>query len=169
MFLIIYILGNLKRIRRYKWNSLATAQYFGNKEIVRILETRLNNNEIMENIKPLSYIEASFFSYQNSIIKQIIEDMEQNQNNQEYYKKILNRGIITCSQNNNIQGAELVIKKGCNIKTWDEYDFKAPIHYAAEFNSKEVGELLIAKGADVNVKDIIYQNIKIILFLINII
>ena len=115
----IYISGSQKRIRRYKWNSLATAQYFGNKEIVRILETRLNNNEIMENIKPLSYIEASFFSYQNSIIKQIIEDMEQNQNNQEYYKKILNRGIITCSQNNNIQGAELVIKKGCNLNTLD--------------------------------------------------
>ena len=82
--------------------------------------------------------------------------MEQNQKNQEYYKTILNRGIITCSKNNNIQGAELVIKKGCNINTWDEYDFKAPIHYAAEFNSKEVGELLIAKGADVNVKEIIY-------------
>ena len=163
----IYTLGSRKRIRRYKWNSLATAQYFGNKEIVRILESRVNNNEIMRNIKSLSYIEASVFSYQNSIIEQIIEDMEQNQN-QEYYKKILNQGIITCSKNNNIHGAKLVIKKGCNIETLDEYDFKAPIHYAAEFNSKEVGELLIAKGVDVNIIDIIYHNI-IILFLIKII
>ena len=40
----IYTSGSRKRIRRYKWNSLATAQYFGNKEIVKILETRVNNN-----------------------------------------------------------------------------------------------------------------------------
>ena len=46
----IFTSGSRKRIRRYKWNSLATAQYIGNKEIVRILETRVNNNEIMENI-----------------------------------------------------------------------------------------------------------------------
>ena len=35
-------------------------------------------------------------------------------------------------------------------------------------NSKEIGELLIRKGADINSKDIIYQ-IIIILFLIKII
>jgi len=28
---------------------------------------------------------------------------------------------------------------------------------AAENNSKEIGELLISKGADINAKDIIYQ------------
>ena len=28
---------------------------------------------------------------------------------------------------------------------------------AAEENSKEIGELLISKGADINAKDIIYQ------------
>ena len=40
------------------------------------------------------------------------------------------------------------------------------LHYAARNNSKEIGEILISKGADINAKDIIYQNIKI-LFLIN--
>ena len=45
---------------------------------------------------------------------------------------------------------------------------KTPLHYAAEKNSKEIGELLISKGADMNAKDIIYLNI-IILFLIKII
>ena len=35
-------------------------------------------------------------------------------------------------------------------------------------NSKEIGEILISKGANINSKDIIYQNIKI-LFLIKII
>ena len=35
-------------------------------------------------------------------------------------------------------------------------------------NSKEIGELLISKGADINAKDILYRNINI-LFLINLI
>ena len=43
-----------------------------------------------------------------------------------------------------------------------------PLHIAAAFNSKEIGELLISKRADINAIDIIYLNI-IILFLIKII
>ena len=49
-----------------------------------------------------------------------------------------------------------------NKKNW------GPLHIAAEKNSKEIFELLISKGADVNAKDIIHLNIKI-LFLIKII
>ena len=36
-----------------------------------------------------------------------------------------------------------------------------PLHYAIENNSKEIGELLITKGADITVKDIIYQILEI--------
>ena len=43
-----------------------------------------------------------------------------------------------------------------------------PLHYAAEKNSKEMLELLISKGADINAIDIIYLKIKV-LFLIKII
>ena len=43
-----------------------------------------------------------------------------------------------------------------------------PLHFAALNNSKEMIELLILKGADINAKDIIYLNIKI-LFLIKLI
>ena len=43
-----------------------------------------------------------------------------------------------------------------------------PLHFAAIHNSKEIGELLISKGADINAKDIIYLNIGI-LFLIKLI
>ena len=42
------------------------------------------------------------------------------------------------------------------------------LHYAAESKSDKMGELLISKGADINVKDIIHQNI-LYLFLIIII
>ena len=45
---------------------------------------------------------------------------------------------------------------------------QTPLHYTAEQNSKEIGELLISKGADINAKDIIYLNIRT-LFLIKII
>ena len=36
---------------------------------------------------------------------------------------------------------------------------KTPLHYAAEKDSNKIGEILISKGADINAKDIIYQNI----------
>ena len=42
------------------------------------------------------------------------------------------------------------------------------LHIAAVNNSKEIGELLISKGADINAIDILYLNI-LILFLIKII
>ena len=45
---------------------------------------------------------------------------------------------------------------------------ETPLHYALENNSKEMFELLVSKGADIHVKDIIYLNIKIS-FLIKII
>ena len=35
------------------------------------------------------------------------------------------------------------------------------LHYAAKNDSKEIGELLISKGADINAKDIIDQSITI--------
>ena len=42
------------------------------------------------------------------------------------------------------------------------------LHFAADYNLKEIGEVLISKGADIEAKAIIYQNIRI-LFLIKII
>ena len=37
---------------------------------------------------------------------------------------------------------------------------KTPLHIALENKSDKIGELLISAGADINAKDIIYQNIK---------
>ena len=42
-----------------------------------------------------------------------------------------------------------------------------PLHIAVWKNSKEIGELLISKGADVNASDMNNQNILKIVFLIN--
>ena len=41
-----------------------------------------------------------------------------------------------------------------------------PLHIAAKNNAPELGESMILKGAYLNVKDIHYQNIKIVLMLI---
>ena len=37
---------------------------------------------------------------------------------------------------------------------------KTPLHIALEKKSDKIGEILISKGADINSKDINYQNIK---------
>ena len=42
---------------------------------------------------------------------------------------------------------------------------KTPLHYAVENNFIELLQILIAKGADVNVKDINYQNIRVLLLI----
>ena len=44
---------------------------------------------------------------------------------------------------------------------------ETPLHIAANNNSKEIVEILISKGAEINAKNTIYQ-IMIILFWINI-
>ena len=54
---------------------------------------------------------------------------------------------------------------------WEEdftIHYSTPLHNAAKHNSKEIGELLISKGVDIDAKNIIYQ-IIIILSLINLI
>ena len=45
------------------------------------------------------------------------------------------------------------------MKNW------TPLHYAAKNNSKDIGELLISKGANLNAIDIIYINIKSFFFI----
>ena len=45
---------------------------------------------------------------------------------------------------------------------------KTPLHIAIENNSKEIGEVLISKGADINAKASLSLNI-LVLFLIKII
>ena len=36
---------------------------------------------------------------------------------------------------------------------------KTPLHYAAEDNSKEMGELLLSEGADINQKDFNFKTL----------
>ena len=57
-----------------------------------------------------------FLSYRNLIAKQLIEDG--NENNEEI-QNFLNLSLIISVKNNNIKGAELLIRKGININIID--------------------------------------------------
>ena len=98
---------NVRPIKRYEWDCIATAIYFGNKEIIKILEEKGN-----EKGKNATHIEAAILSYRNIIVKEIIEDLNENK---EQIQNILNLSITASAKNNNIKGFEIVISKGANI------------------------------------------------------
>ena len=95
---------------RYKWDCIATALYFRNKEIVKILEVKG-----IEKGKKSSHIEAALLSYQNAIAEEMIENIKEDK------KNILSIALLASSKNNNIQGTELLISKGANINSKDIY------------------------------------------------
>ena len=106
--------------KQYEWDCMATAIYFGNNEIIKMLKDKIEIEKIQ------IHIEAAILSYRNKIVEEIIDI---NKNNEGIQNNYLNKALLASSKNNNLKGAKL----------------------------------LILKGADINTKDIIYQN-KAILF-----
>ena len=102
--------------KRYEWDSMSTAIFFENKEIIKILEEKG-----MEKGKDPSHIEAAILSYRNIIVEEILNDIKINENNEEF-KKTLNNALVASSKCNNIKGVEVLIKKGAKINSQD-------IHY----------------------------------------
>ena len=98
-------------IKRYEWDCMAIAICFGNKEIIKILEEKG-----IEKGKNPTHIEAAILSYRNLIAKEIIEDL--NENN-EQIQNILNLGISSSAKNNNIKGVEFLMTKGADINAKD--------------------------------------------------
>ena len=91
---------------------MATAIFFGNKEIIKILEEKG-----IEKGKNPTHIEAAILSYWNLIAKEIIADLN-DKNGQIQY--ILNISITALAKNNNIQGIEFLMTKGVNINMHDK-------------------------------------------------
>ena len=102
---------NTKTIKRYEWNCMATAIYFGNKEIIKILEDKGIKEE-----KNLSCVEAAILSYRNEIVEQIIDEIKEKAT----IKKLLKIAIFTSCISNNIKGTELLIRREVNINELDE-------------------------------------------------
>ena len=90
---------------------MATAIYFGNKEIIKILEEKG-----IEKGKNSTHIEAAILSYRNLIAQKIIENL--NENN-EQIQNILNLSITVSAKNNNIKGVEFLMTKGADINAID--------------------------------------------------
>ena len=108
-----YSEDHLIEIKRYKWNCMATAIFFGNKEIVKILEGRG-----IEKGKNTTHIEAAILSYRNLIAKEIIDDLNEKK---KQIQNILNISIIASAKNNNIKGIEFLLTKGADINAKDIY------------------------------------------------
>ena len=100
-----------KSQHRYKWDCMATAIYFGNKVIIKILQYKG-----IEKGKNPTHIEAAILSYRNLIAKEIIEDL--NENN-EQIQNILNISVSASAKNNNIKGVEFLMTKGADINAKD--------------------------------------------------
>ena len=134
---------------------MAVAIYYGEVEIAKILEEKG-----IEKGDKAAHIEAAILSYRNAIVKEIINHMKEKNENEKNLENILKIGLIASIKSNNIKGFEMLINKGAKIKESQHQTgshFKTFLHYAAHYNSKEIGEILISKGADINAKDIIYQ------------
>ena len=104
--------SNKIEIKRYEWDCMATAIYYGNKEIIQILEVKG-----IEKGKNPAHIEAAILSYRNLIAKQLIEDRNENH---EEIQSFLNPSLIISVKNNNIKGFEFLMTKGVDINTHDK-------------------------------------------------
>jgi len=134
---------------------MAIAIYYGELEIMKILEEK----GIEKGDKP-AHIEAALLSYRNAIAKEIINKKKEKNENLENTLKI---GLIASIKSNNIKGAEILINNGAKINESQHQmgSHKTLLHYAAQYNSKEIGKILILKGANINAIDIIYQKMVI--------
>ena len=96
---------------RYKWDCMATTIYFGNIEIMKILEEKG-----IERGKNATHIEAAILSYRYLIAKEIIKDLGENN---KLIQNILNISIIASAKSNNIKGVKFLLTKGVNINAKD--------------------------------------------------
>ena len=95
---------NWESQHRYEWDCMATTIYFGQIEMMTLLEDRG-----IEKGKNPAHLEAAILSYRNEICKDLIEELNENKEN------VFSKGLLAASKNNNIYGAEILIKNGANI------------------------------------------------------
>ena len=132
---------------------MATTIYFGNKQIIGILEDK----GIMKG-KILTHIEGAILSYRNLITREIIDGIKDNP--KELWQNV-NQALLAAVNNNNIEGGQFAIEKGAKINAHYFYrKKKTPLHIAVESRSKEMIEILISKGANINEIDFSISEFK---------
>ena len=95
-----------KQIHRYQWDSMATAIYFGNNEIIKILESKgfiIGSNP--------AHIEAAILSFRQSIAKEIIQSTNG--------VNTLVLGLCASANSNNIEIAKFILKENVDINAHD--------------------------------------------------
>jgi len=110
----------ITEVKRYEWDCMATAIYFGKTEIETILE-----EQGFEKGNNLVHLEAAILSYRSFTMKTIIASIEeqndqsdqndQNNQNNEFFLKCLNIALSTSSKNNYIRAIEFFINKGADV------------------------------------------------------
>ena len=145
-----------KKEDQYKWDCMSIAIYYGQVEIMKILEEKG-----IEKGKNLEHIAAAILSYRNSMAKSMINQMFEDDDN-EMARKALIVGISTASKNNNINAFEMLLKLGMKqqINEHELLRSKSFLNLATQFRSKQFIELLLLKGANINIKDILYSRRK---------
>ena len=104
---------NAKRIDSYKWDCMATAIYYGNNEIIRILITkRIEKGPI--------HLEPAILSYRNLIAEEILDEMNEKKAK---FKDIYIRALSASAKSNNIKGVELLLSKDLDVNEKDYYFF----------------------------------------------
>ena len=61
--------------------------------------------------------------------------------------------VHDAAHSGNIEAVKQHLAAGTDVNAKNDWSEWTPLHRAAEYNHKEIAELLIAKGADVNPKD----------------
>ena len=68
--------------------------------------------------------------------------------------RVLDVPILAAAYNGNIEAVKQHLAAGTDVNVKGGFADGTPLHYAAANGHKEIAELLIDKGADVNAKDI---------------
>ena len=123
------------------WDGYGFAGAIGNIQLIKMIDDQgipINGNLI---------IGATKF-HQNHIIHWAEKE----------HKDLLKDGLKACIQFQNYEIFEIIAQNVDNISTISYGNHNmTPLLYAAKYTSKELVDILIRKGADINAKDIIYK------------
>ena len=135
--------------------------------------------KILEEIKRLNNInvwEAAALTHRNNLLKLFISNNDQIVN----YPECLQKGLEGVVKGNNLKGLQLLMEfykteavealNANNLRSQNQPFFKSNstktrtidllLLIGSESDHQEMGKILISKGADINAKGIIYQNLK---------
>ena len=158
----LFLLANFNHfieIKIYEWDCMTLAIYYGQVEIMKILEEfgieKGNNPE---------HIEAAVLSYRNSTIKSIINKLKENNEDPIKINHFFLIGLLASGRSNYIKWGEYFIDNG-EKKNIEQINILEMFHFTLQNNSLEMFELLLSKGASIDVKGFFNLSIMVLLLI----